>query len=391
MTRGTSIRRFGGSALVAASCVFLSCERPPEVAPIAKRPNRTPLAPRAILATDIAQFRIGSMAMLDDCSIALAGQQWGTLTTVLPTGQHTPPLKIPGFPKGAHLSRSNGNSLLVFAAGAAYRWDRTENTLEQIALEHPWGTQVLGAASPMPRRGLDIIALFDRGQPTRPPSHAALLVPRALLTDRENQPVRTIGEVSWRTGTFLTWYENRAAVGAHQDTVVLLSYSSGQILAYPWGDSVPQRSVLPPYLERLEPREEVWTPAWIQVGGVQPYIIDVPSVAAATIGSNGRIYAVRNYRAKWRTASNPYVETQGAFDVTDRGLEVYDTRAQLLGAYDVPGDALTMSWSPTGLLLFRVASDTIWIVDDPFAESDACQHAYDGTIRAEITDVPPGV
>ena len=97
---------------------------------------------------------------------------------------------------------------------------------------------------------------------------------------------------------------------------------------------------LPIYIESPQPREELWTPAWIQIGGDVAHLIEVSQVVAADFRSDGGVVAIRPYMAEWRRVRNPFGSTQGMWEITSVGLEAYTADGVLEHAFALPSPTI---------------------------------------------------
>ena len=112
------------------------------------------------------------------------------------------------------------------------------------------------------------------------------------------------------------------------------------------------------------------------------------------IDENSRIYAVRNYHAEWRRTRNDYTSTQGYWQVVRRGLEVYDLRGTLLGAYELPGQ--DPAWREKGWvrvdkhgrIFLPDEAGSVGIFQNPTVERDQCP-VLPRSIELTTKDTPP--
>lgn len=146
---------------------------------------------------------------------------------------------------------------------------------------------------------------------------------------------------------------------------------------------------LPQYFTAPEPREEVWSVPWIQIGGEIPRLIEVPHAADAIFAPDGKLYVVRNYMARWKRARIVRFPTQGFWEVTHRGLEIYSSRGNILGAYNLPSEETSLMTADANGRVFLRDGASILVVKDPTVERYSCP-PFPEEVRITVADEPPG-
>ncbi len=360
-------------------------------------PSRSALRQLAVIRVSDS-FVVSGAAGTADCEILLTGAEWGSIVRIHADGTvDTHQGRVPGARMDARLETGGSRGVLVWSQEPPFLGTVSvaDLSVDSVILPlHPWGDRAAGPVAPLPG---DIYAMvpLGAGSPRRQPDP---WIPAPLV-----QGVRPHGGVVWlaghlreKTGHYLSWLSSRAAIGNVADTVLILTLSDAVLSAYGRTDAADTISELwarqlPIYFRAPEPREEAWTPQWIQQGGDVVHLIEVPHVSSAVFARNGTLYAVRTYAARWRRAANRFVPTQGNWEALDRGLEIYDANGVLLGAYALPTP--TVNWlriDDNGRLLLHDAAGSVLVAADPAFKGNSCP-PLPPLIAVTLSDAPPPV
>lgn len=259
---------------------------------------------------------------------------------------------------------------------------------------HPWGNQPVGPVVWLTSSRFAMSAVSGK----RPRRQPVPWTPSPLIQviDRDQGWVMDVDNVGRLEGEYLSWRWSRIDIGRWADTVVAVNHMSATITLYDVdSDGASAREIsMGHYFQSLSPREEVWRPEWIQVGADIVAFYDIAHVEAAAIGFSGTVFAVRNYDAEWSRRSNPYVPTQGTWQVTQRGLEVYGRQGVRLGAFQLPSDQPEwvdggwISADEQGRLFIPDGTGDVVVARNPIAEDSAC-HEMDDRITVAPVDSHP--
>lgn len=331
------------------------------------------------------------------CDLVLVGAEWGSVTRVPADGSLDPKVaRIPGARRVSRLEDGDESNLVVWSQSPPFlgRLNGNDMTIDSIGVPlHAWGDHWVGPVAALPTGHL---AMTPMGVgPARRQPEPWVAAPLIQVLDSDGRVVQTVGEVENQGGHYLSWLAARAWIGNTGDTLLVLSFSTGKLSAYaPVTDrSTPSThwsKQLPIYFQAPSPHEEIWRAPWIQIGGEMPHLIEVSHVADAAFGSDGKLYVIRNYMAEWRRARNRYVSTQGAWAVTEQGLEIYDAHGHFLGAYALPD--MDVNWLRAdrhGRLFFSVGSGSIIVAQDPTSPPSPCP-ALPPRVILTAADTPPG-
>jgi len=138
------------------------------------------------------------------------------------------------------------------------------------------------------------------------------------------------------------------------------------------------RLSLPKYFDPPKVQVSQYRADWIDENGDVVTVVHLPHSSLAAFDADGRLYALRNYRARWVRFSAPRTDLNGAWEVTERALEVYSTYGRFLGAFSVP-DALTEGWmnvAPDGRIFASGAAGSALVFANPVATGGNCWRTH---------------
>jgi hypothetical protein len=210
----------------------------------------------------------------------------------------------------------------------------------------------------------------------------------AVVRGQQGALLGMIGTIPEMRGEYLSWFASRAIVGVKADTVIVLTLSEGVITAWVSPYVVPVwTDTLPHYFRPPVVREEVWQWPWIEYGGEIPNVVGVSSVAAAAVGGDGTIVAVRNRSAEWRRTSMPNSRINGRWAVVYQTLESYSPRGELLARFQMPsGEVRWLSMDKDNRVFIRVGEEVLIV--NLAAPSSRCA-PFPATVSINIADAPP--
>ena len=302
--------------------------------------------------------------------------------------------RIPGFRKLASLESGPDGAVLVWSADPAFlakvSSDLTLDSAEVPA--HAWGGKWMGPAIPLSDSGYAIAPISNR-QKWVPSPDPWIDAPFVLVLDAGGQVRGTAGLLLRKEGRYLAWLANRAVLGRRGDTIMALRLSSGIVTKYVRsGESSAFEKAsefdLIRYFEPTVPVEEIQSYPWIQDGGDEFIHVHVPQVETGAFGGE-RLYSIRNYAAEWvpveRRAS---FQTEGLWQVTFRGIEVYDLQGSRLASLALPAWGELWMRADMNGRLFLGYGDSVFIVRDPTMKDARCP-PMPGRIDLPFTDVPP--
>lgn len=334
----------------------------------------------SIVATD--SFRPSAAFGGANCDIILIGGEWGTIVRFRSnSAMSVDTSRLPGVRRGASAGSSSSEGPVVWSnyPSALMLLDLEDLSVDSVAIpRHPWGAERwVGPAVRMPDGRVALAQLG--GMPGRVQPSPWIPAPLVRIVDQRSELVQDVGKMRHVPGRYLSWLMSRAAVGSFGDTLLVYTLSDAVLSVYvpkSGTDSVShiRTAQLPLYFQAPEPREEIWQPAWIQVGGEVPHLIHVPHTMTAVFGPDGRLYAVRVYDAEWLRARNPYVRTQGRWRVARSALEVYDTRGALIGSLALPAeDIIRLHVDENGRIMMISRVGTVHIASSPFSNVGRCE------------------
>lgn len=360
-------------------------------------PRRLPLARTSVISvTD--SFAPSGVVGTARCEVILVGGAWGTVVRVNTDGRTDARVgRVPGAPRFASLQGTDSSGVVVWSHEPE-SWgvlDIDSLTVRGLPVPlHPWGARWVGPAVPLPLGRFAMAPTGDAALPRRQPVRW-VSTPLVQIVDSNGRELDTVGHVGDHGGYYLSWLSSRLAVGSVGDTLLVLTLSDAMLSAYApsaaMGESVLWKRQLPLYFRTRPPREEVRTIPWIQYGGDITKFVDVPHVASATFGPEGKLYAIRNYFAEWMPTRSAVLPTQGRWVVGEQGLEIYDAHGQLLGAYALPQAGVRwVSVDVRGRLFLRAATESLQVVEDPTFTGSRCKPMPE-VVRIPHVDVPPNL
>jgi hypothetical protein len=353
-----------------------------------------------IRRTDEA-LAVSGIASSSNCDLLLVGARWGTLTRIRANGiEDVGNWQLPGAHSMARLESGSEDNIIVWSSEPGFLGFFSADDMDVVQFpipEHHWGGRRVGPVVALSHTRV-VMAPIGDSPPLREPQ-PWVTTPLLEVVDQQLGLVGVIDTVARQHGTYLSWRLSRVGLGRTADTIVALDLSSATLTVYE--PALPEAAVqtlwaiqLPQYFVAPVPRAEIWTPDWIQVGGEVQVFLDVPHVAAVAFGNDGRVYAVRNYHAEWRRSRNDYTSSQGSWWVVRRGLEIYDLRGKLLGAYSLPGQ--DPAWRANGWLrvdrhgriFLPDGAGSVLIFQNPTVERDKCP-TLPPIIELTTKDTPP--
>jgi len=371
-----------------------------ELEPAEETPTLAPLERLGTISKPTG-FSVSSAASTDRCEVLLLGSRGGSYGVVPGEGRDGFVVRgLPTFNRPPSLEHLQDDRFIVWAAEPPFVaiLDLGSGELSLLPVgEHPWGGLQVG---PLMSFGGGVFAMAPIGAvPPRREPVPWVGAPLVDVFDRNGRKMSGLGVLEDQNGLFMTWRLARVGLGhVGGDTLVAVNLARAVLMGYRYeeGREVEEplwEVQLPRYFEAPEPREEVWIPEWIQVGGEMQLFLDVPHVAAVAFGEGGRVYAIRNHLATWRRSSNAFTSTQGRWAITRRALEIYSPQGAFLGAFALPGSDpawLDSGWlrvDQHGRIFFPDGAGGVIVVKDPFVRENECGPLSD-TIRFREKDVP---
>lgn len=378
------------------SCV-LGCTDP-RLRHLLKPPDLLPLDTLSLISVGDS-FRVSGAAGTMDCGIIIVGGFSGTVLKIKADGSVDPMRgRVPGARAVSKLEKSDDSTLLVWSRrrppflGFMSTRDLSFDSIP--VPDHPWVGDRMGPAVVISTRRIALSAVSGGFARAKPKPWFPMEAVTVLNLDGDVSAM--ISPVIEQDGKYLTWSRGRVEIGAVADTLLVLSISDAVLKGYVPADNhsdslvVGWATQLPRYFVAPKPREEIFSSPFLPPGrGEVPYIIDLHHAAGATFGPGGRAYVLRNYAAEWERRRNRFTDTQGAWKITRQGLEVFDRRGQLLGAYALPTPS--PAWiriDEVGRLFFRGAEvGTLIVARDPVSDSQVCL-GFPPRIDLQIVDRP---
>lgn len=328
------------------------------------------------------------------CDLLIAGAEFGSIARISVTDIRDQTVRA--------VSYSARRGRLASSANVVLTWSQAPEFLGTVAVDdlavtplviplHEWLGVWVGPVVPI-GRGKYAMAAAGDGTARRAPL-TAKAAPLVHVIDEHGRVHKTVGQMAWGPGHYVPWLVSRVALGVARDSIFLVGRSDAVLSVYPLSrDSstiiAARRRQLPTYFIPPVPREEIWFAPWIQIGGEMQHLIEVPHLGAAAFGHDGKLYAVRNYSATWTRGPNRFFKSQGAWEVTDSGLEVYNASGDLIGAYSLPdGNVSWLQVVSHNRLLIKGESKSIIVAQDPTAASSSCTTALT-SIPVSVADKP---
>ena len=335
-------RLVGSHATLAVTVVAsVSCSSP-SIRHVQDGPNLRNLPIESVISGSDSFF-VSGVVSTPSCDILLSESRFGGIVRVGQNG-------ISGHSSGeATAAEFRGAQLEDFTDDTSVIWSRSGGMLglvdhESLAVQSlpipgsGWGVASIGSVSGVFERWIAVAYLGD-GPPVLQPE-PWVDAPLVRLVDHHGRSSGTLGAVERQPGRHLSWLLARTVLGAAGRRVSTLFLSTGSVTTYDIsdeGDETDRRGYsLPVYIASPEPREELWVPEWIQIGGEIAHLLEVSQVITADFRSDGGVIAIRPYMAEWRRVRNPFGPTQGMWEVTSRGLESYSSDGTLEEAFALP-------------------------------------------------------
>jgi len=364
-------------------------------------PNTAIRAPQPLsLISEISgagEFHPSGVAGLPNCGVVLVGAQWGTVVYIGNDGRSTSKeIKLPGFRSTTRLetNQQNGEVLAwslhpVLAASLDTEGAGIDTA---VVLKHRWGGSRMGPAAPLLNGDYAVAPLSTRDAPVRRPSPRAT-APLIHVAHHDGTEYASVGELPDTSGLYLPSLLSTMTLGSYADTIRAVTHSDAIVRTYvrdtATGQYLEHSTVaLPRYFDSPPVKERVFTYPWIQVSGDVTQFEHVPHIATATFGSEGRLYAVRNYSAHWLKFPSPFFPQGGLWVPNARALEVYDVNGKLLGSYFIP--KINIHWlraDRNGRLFIRDSVPRILVVDDPASKAKACA-PLPATVKIDVKETP---
>lgn len=333
-------------------------------------------------------FRVSGAMTFDNCSILIAGSEWGTLARIESDGSVSRiTARVPGARMRTRLAPGQGDEVIAWSDDPGY-WALVTPNLSVTLLPAKLASLEAGVVGPTVGTKLGYFtAVSSSGSPRRsskPPQE----LPMGVLRGHRGELLAAIGSIQQVGGEYLTWFASRAVVGAMADTLMVLTLSDGVVTGWVQPYTAPLwTDTLPGYFRVPPAREEVWRWPWIEYGGEIPNVVAVSSASAAGIGSDGTIVAVRNLSATWRKTSTPYSRVKGRWAVIDQILESYSPRGELLRRFEIPsGEVRWVSVDKDNRVYMRIGEEVL-VVSISDRHSD-CPPIPESVI-IDIADGPP--
>jgi hypothetical protein len=258
------------------------------------------------------------------------GAQGIVTSTIIPTGSVIPSaFSLVGEDELLLQSSRDGKFALLNL--------RTQSVSEFTPPPHPWGGNSSGNAVLIADEVL-AFARFGAQSKPRPPNASTAPIVAGVNTDGRH--VFSVG-IADSVGRHLPSFFSAATVGRFNDSILVIRHFDASISTASIGDVMSDDArlawrPLPRRLPYQEYREEIWSPSWIQQGGELAQVFAVPEIEAARVGSDGTLYLLRNTEARWVTARNRFLKTQGMWDVVRRRMEIISSDGTLRYSIRVP-------------------------------------------------------
>ena len=323
------------------AAALVSCSSP-SIRHVQDGPNLRNLPIESVISSSDS-FLVSGVVSTPSCDILLSELRAGGIIRVGANGvsDHSfVEATAPAF-RGAQLEEFTDDTSVI--------WSRSGGTIglvdhESLAIRplpvpgSDWGVQSIGSVSGVLERWIALAYLGD-GPPV-PQPQPWVDAPLVRLVDEHGRSSGTLGAVDRQPGRHLSWLLGRTVLGSAGRRVSALFLSTGNVTIYDVSDEGHETDrrdySLPAYIESPEPREELWVPEWIQIGGEIAHLLEVSQVITADFTLDGRVIAIRPYRAEWRRVRNPFGPTQGVWEITSRGLESYSSDGTLEEAFALP-------------------------------------------------------
>ena len=181
-------------------------------------------------------------------------------------------------------------------------------------------------------------------------------------------------------------------LGTVSDTILALALTDGLLTAYVDRDESGRfeeaYSVqLPEYFQPPPVSAEIVNYPWIHFGGDQIKLIEARPIRSGTFGPFGKTFVIRNYSARWHGYRDKIFSIDGGWEVTDPGLEVYDRRGRLLGAWELPDPTATWIRVDVNHRILVGSAKGLWVIQDPTAPKGPCPPQV-SEIMITATDLP---
>jgi hypothetical protein len=358
-------------------------------------PRRTPIKVLGKLVGHDS-LRLSMATSLATCEVVLIGSTWGTIFYLTTNGTHWSG-RIPGARRGGKVEVGVEGGLVFhsrYPPWAGYV-ESVGAPFQELPLpEHPWLRYP--SVGPMALLRNDLLAISVLGDPrqtARDPSDRAYR-PMIQLLNTQSSLFDTLD--SLRLGGRSSGSSVRAhlAIGGSGDTIRAFRLHDAELKTYvrqEGGSWVKRPDVeLPKYFESPTVELSTYSPEWIDENGDITSISYLPQSSVAAFSPHGSLYVLRNYSGRWVEFSVPNTSLSGAWESTDRGLEVYATNGELLGAFHVP-EEMTDSWITVGMdgRIFTSAEEgSVLILENPFHQDNACPNLPENMADG-LADHPP--
>ena len=326
------------------SLACFSCAAP-SISHVQERPLLQEF-PRESVIIPSDSLRVSGVVSTPQCDILLSEASRGHVLRVRPNGV----LDGLGAPddvyRGAQLAEYTDDTSLMWSRSGSTVGLIDHESLEVRKLTIPssdWGLPIIGSVEGVLESWIAIAYLAD-GPPVPQPEPWPTRASLVRLVGPRGASVATLGTLERQPGRYLSWLLARSVLGSHGRRISALFLSQGRVTTFALSEEglETDRSEysLPIYIASPHPREELWTPEWIQIGGDVAHLIEVSQVIAADFKSDGGAVAIRPYMAEWRRVRNPFGPTQGVWEITDKGLEVYSADGALEQAFALPSPTI---------------------------------------------------
>ncbi len=285
----------------------------------------------------------------------------GIISLVSPSGIVKQSAQIPGWPRGLTLKALGGTRVLAWSHSPeeiAVIDARSMRVYPLSISPGTWGQRWVGPAVQMPGDRYAMAPIGDPGAArAEPPAHPAAPL-LELRSFGDAQPI-AVGRAKENGGRYLTWLGARIALGRVGDTLLAITLSDAKLRRYvvTHVNAEPRQVAeiqLPVYFQLRLAREEIRALPWARFGADMMKLLDTPQLGAATFAPGGRLYVVRNYAFEWRPARDLLFSTQGSWQPTGRGLEIYASGGRFIGAFALPpGGAQWLEPDGNGRILGR--------------------------------------
>ena len=319
-------------ALVLLSQVA-ACTRP-KMEQVLPAPALTPLEFLTTLSGD--SITLSGIAPSGECRVFAVGAEWGSVLEIdLSSDESRLVGQLPGWIRGARLEPGVGSRVLVWSQGnSLIGWiDQKHPVFHPITPPtHPWGGKTVGPSVALPG---GIVAVAQVG------GRELLLSPRpwreaplVTLLEEDGSFAQHLGRIPDLGGDYLSAALAQIRVGRSGDSLLVFHLSDARLDVFPSAGSSEARSPshslrFPQYFKEPGVWEDVWNAEWLE-NGAHARVYHAPQVAEVAFSPEGRVYAIRNGFARWRSSDSHLARRlfarPGGWEVTQQWLEVYLSR-----------------------------------------------------------------